>query len=92
MLRNRMSHFSGNEQAMTNKTITERSDNKVIATIPYIKGTSERIARILRPTQHYGRPQTFDQSSGCAHEDKRSIAYQFTNRSSLQTTVRRMPC
>ena len=35
------------------KITTERSDtdddNKVIATIPYVKGTSERIARILRP-------------------------------------------
>ncbi len=39
------------EQA--SKTTTERSnandENKVIATIPYVKGTSERIARILRP-------------------------------------------
>ena len=39
------------EQA--SKTTTERpnanDENKVIATIPYVKGTSERIARILRP-------------------------------------------
>ena len=41
------------EQAMASEITTERSDtdddNKVIATIPYVKGTSERIARILRP-------------------------------------------
>ena len=41
------------EQAMTSEITTERSDtdddNKVIATIPYVKGASERIARILRP-------------------------------------------
>ena len=38
---------------MASEITTERSDtdddNKVIATIPYLKGTSERIARILRP-------------------------------------------
>ena len=38
---------------MTNKTRTDRSDtdddNKMIATIPYLKGTSERITRISRP-------------------------------------------
>ena len=42
------------KQAMARSEITtERSDkdddNKVIATIPYVKGTSERIVRILRP-------------------------------------------
>ena len=37
---------------MASEITTERSDtdddNKVIVTIPYVKGTSERIARILR--------------------------------------------
>ena len=41
------------EQAMASEITTERSDtdddNKVIAIIPYVKDTSERIARILRP-------------------------------------------
>ena len=60
------------KQAMASKITTERSDtdddNKAIATISYVKGTSERIARILRPhnitVAH--KPST-NHSTRCAH-------------------------
>ena len=53
------------EQAMASKTTTERSDadedNRVLATIPCVKGASERVTQTLRQhhathgPQHYRR-------------------------------------
>ena len=82
---------------MVSRTTTERSvaddDDKVIATIPHVKGTSERIARTLRPHNITvaQKPSTTVRNILRMVKDPSSTNF-ITSRSSLQHTVHRIPC
>ena len=57
--------------------------------IPYIKGTSERIARILRPSfQHQCGSQTNGNAKKYLNESERSNRYKNPDRNSLQSDLR----